>query len=296
MRSRSQDREQPDSEGEGLTFMESLHDPGLLELYEARRTAERPQEPQSIFNQDLEDHGLYLRQRGLADPCDYSTNTTEIVTLPPTRQSPGARDFRAPTPPPHAQIRVTTNHSEESNELDEDSISPEILIDRRDRERRWRPASPLPFYSGVNPTTGVDDDEEDDLLPPLDLLWRETSTGGSITGSAPAASRFMRYYDRDRESRTPYFSARRGKRRSRASQVELADMTWGEEKEHVAPIAKFFIPEDKSSVTICFDPPISGKFVMLRLWSPYPGGNIDVQSVGVTGWAGPRFFPAEEVV
>lgn len=63
------------------------------------------------------------------------------------------------------------------------------------------------------------------------------------------------------------------------------------------PHARFFIDRDKSKCTIRFDPPVSGRFVLLKMWNPChdPGGNIDIQSVVVNGFAGPRFFPAVQM-
>ncbi|KAI9746329.1 MAG: hypothetical protein M1818_000041 [Claussenomyces sp. TS43310] len=67
--------------------------------------------------------------------------------------------------------------------------------------------------------------------------------------------------------------------------------------ELMAPHARFFIERDKSKCTIHFDPPISGRFILLKMWSPCHnrGGNIDIQSVVIKGYAGPRFFPAVQL-
>jgi hypothetical protein len=85
--------------------------------------------------------------------------------------------------------------------------------------------------------------------------------------------------------------------------------------EVLKPHACFFIEREKSMVSIKFDPPpyvsscpdwslaftflltwflSSGRFILIKLWSPYRGGNIDIQSIMVHGFAGPRFFPAGE--
>ncbi|KAL5043992.1 hypothetical protein BDW71DRAFT_186999 [Aspergillus fruticulosus] len=58
------------------------------------------------------------------------------------------------------------------------------------------------------------------------------------------------------------------------------------------PLAQFFIKRPKSSVSLKFDPPPSGRYILVKLWSPYHAGNIDIQSVTAHGFAGPRFFPA----
>jgi len=38
----------------------------------------------------------------------------------------------------------------------------------------------------------------------------------------------------------------------------------------------------------------SGRFVLLKLWSPWHGGNIDIKNVSCYGYAGPRLFPVCE--
>ncbi|KAE8355533.1 hypothetical protein BDV28DRAFT_128834 [Aspergillus coremiiformis] len=63
-------------------------------------------------------------------------------------------------------------------------------------------------------------------------------------------------------------------------------------QELLKPHARFFIERTKSMVSIKFDPPPSGRYILIKLWSPHNGGNIDIQSIIVHGYAGPRFFPA----
>jgi hypothetical protein len=62
----------------------------------------------------------------------------------------------------------------------------------------------------------------------------------------------------------------------------------------MAPHARFFIERDKSKCIIRFEPAVSARFILLKMWSPHhtPGENIDIQSVVVKGFAGPRYFPA----
>ncbi|EED18243.1 conserved hypothetical protein [Talaromyces stipitatus ATCC 10500] len=60
------------------------------------------------------------------------------------------------------------------------------------------------------------------------------------------------------------------------------------------PHARFFIEREKSMVSINFDPPVSGRYILIKLWSPYSGGNIDIESIMAHGFAGTRYFPALE--
>lgn len=65
----------------------------------------------------------------------------------------------------------------------------------------------------------------------------------------------------------------------------------------LAPHARFFIEKKKSTCTIRFDPPVSGRFILLKMWNSHhdPSCNIDIQSVVAKGWAGPRYFPSIEL-
>lgn len=40
----------------------------------------------------------------------------------------------------------------------------------------------------------------------------------------------------------------------------------------------------------------SGKYILLKLWSPAKDQNIDIQSIVAHGFAGPRFFPAVQMI
>lgn len=60
------------------------------------------------------------------------------------------------------------------------------------------------------------------------------------------------------------------------------------------PHARFSIERAKSMVSIKFDPPASGRYILIKLWNPRNDGNIDIRSIITYGFAGPRFFPAGE--
>ncbi|EGX89119.1 hypothetical protein CCM_07371 [Cordyceps militaris CM01] len=65
----------------------------------------------------------------------------------------------------------------------------------------------------------------------------------------------------------------------------------------LAPHARFHFEKKKSKCTIRFDPPVSGRFILLKMWSSHQdlSSNIDIQSVIAHGFAGPRYFPAVEM-
>lgn len=61
----------------------------------------------------------------------------------------------------------------------------------------------------------------------------------------------------------------------------------------LAPHAKFFIEKGKNRCTIKFDPPVTGRYILLKMY--HPTDNIDIQGVYAKGYAGPRFFPSVEL-
>lgn len=63
------------------------------------------------------------------------------------------------------------------------------------------------------------------------------------------------------------------------------------------PLARFYIEKKKNKCTLRFDPPVTGRFILLKMWSSRydPGSNIDIQTVVARGYHGPRYFPNVEV-
>lgn len=59
------------------------------------------------------------------------------------------------------------------------------------------------------------------------------------------------------------------------------------------PHAKFFIEKGKNRCTIKFDPPVTGRFILLKMY--HPSENIDIQGVYAKGFAGPRYFPSVDL-
>lgn len=79
----------------------------------------------------------------------------------------------------------------------------------------------------------------------------------------------------------------------------------------LAAHTRFTFQPSKSKCRMVFDPPISARYLLLKLWCPDGGkrrlstrpgmrphwsmGNIDIQSVVVKGWCGPRAFHSVEL-
>ncbi|OJD12590.1 hypothetical protein ACJ73_09324 [Blastomyces percursus] len=203
-----------------------------------------------------------------------------------------------PTPPPSfdtgpivyrsssSDFRVTTHFDDKSdddiNDEDPEEIPSSTDIDRMRMEQI----------------------ESEMRCPDLDVDSDETS--GWISGSLIREQRRFRRRMRQAISdvdATGTLSGR-GRRRLVPSLIEPSStlrnrdaLTNGSkpaasDPEVMKPHARFFIEKEKSMVSIKFDPPVSGKFILIKLWSPFCGGNIDIQSVVAHGFAGPRFFPS----
>ncbi|KAH8782832.1 hypothetical protein F5883DRAFT_599246 [Diaporthe sp. PMI_573] len=78
-----------------------------------------------------------------------------------------------------------------------------------------------------------------------------------------------------------------------ASQLATQEAVRAVGGELLAPHAKFYIEKDKNRCTIKFDPPISGRYILLKMY--HPTSNIDVQGVFAKGFAGPRYFPSTDL-
>ncbi|CAF9917432.1 MAG: hypothetical protein ALECFALPRED_011149, partial [Alectoria fallacina] len=167
------------------------------------------------------------------------------------------------TPPELSDFTVTTTCNDPSSDEEEPSSAATLA----DRLRRDRVPPPYELSS--------DEDTEDGL----ERVMRRARA----MGIPPSHT----YY-------------RRSSRRAEPSKIEIvgaADVSGeGREKEVLAPHARFFIERTRSVVSVGFDPPVSGKFILLKLWSPSKEQNIDIQSVVAYGFAGPRFFPAAQMM
>jgi len=77
-----------------------------------------------------------------------------------------------------------------------------------------------------------------------------------------------------------------------ASQLATQEAVRAVGGELMAPLTRFHIDKDKNKCSITFDPPVSGRFILLKFWSPQlgPSTNIDIQAVIAKGFSGPRYF------
>ncbi|MCJ1260188.1 hypothetical protein MMC22_000047 [Lobaria immixta] len=169
---------------------------------------------------------------------------------------------RTITPPTPLSFAISTDCSDHSSDEEEES-SAATLADRLRRDHL-----PLP--------------------PSMDSSSDSTEDGDLSHWATPRARTATRH--------------RRNRRQAIPSRIEVAAPSTAEEArngtdgrppvEVLAPHARFFIEREKSMISIKFEPLVSGRFILLKLWSPAENQNIDIQSIVAHGFAGPRFFPA----
>jgi len=155
-------------------------------------------------------------------------------------------------------------------------------------------------------TTEFSDSEDDeDASPGLNHgpSGELETSDDDFDGNGPWHEDFLLGSNRDARQERSFLPTIR--RRETASNITLAEAAEASQLatqeavravggELMTPRAKFFIERGKSKCKVRFDPPVSGRFILLKMWSPQQGpeGNIDIQSVVARGWAGTRFFPA----
>ncbi|KAF9694866.1 hypothetical protein EKO04_007032 [Ascochyta lentis] len=195
--------------------------------------------------------------------CDYTTSA----------------GVSAPTPPPFNV--TTTSEEEEEDSSNDDYPNVETMADRIQREGRWRPNS---------------DDEDEDVVSRrgTGARFRQLLETAQFADDYEMRSRRIAIGPRYRnllDNTEPI----RASRLTRPSRID-AGIEDAETGNVLAPHARFFIKKNKNKITIKFEPAISGRNILLKLWSPKDSedGNIDIESVQFYGYSGPRFFQATQ--
>ncbi|KAF1957370.1 hypothetical protein CC80DRAFT_491497 [Byssothecium circinans] len=247
-----------------LSLREAIEDPEIWE--QSRRGMEEQIERLRLRTRQLRTELTPLLDRSRSGQSRTNGNESNDV-LPENcpyyidDDDPAAAGVSAPTPPPFA---ITTEDDQEDSDDNATMPSPAIMADRLRRESRWRSES--------------DEEEGNDASARVPLLRR-----------ARALDSWENFNERRWRSQRSVDPIRATRLRAPS---RIGQDTDGEGL--VEPHARFFIARHKNKITIKFHPAISGKFVLLKLWSPTHDGNIDIESVQFFGYSGPRFFPAVE--
>ncbi|EPE10316.1 eukaryotic translation initiation factor 6 [Ophiostoma piceae UAMH 11346] len=159
---------------------------------------------------------------------------------------------------------------------------------------------------GLDNNYAEDDDDDTELYDLGDAL---ISSPDSPPGDEDARNRGLNRGERDR-SRAFYIPGEslqgsEGGASAAYEQPHASSSTFecrngeqdGSGLTEAQPNAKFYIEEHKNKCTIRFNPPVTTRYILLKMWNPHHdiGGNIDIQGVVAKGFAGPRFFPVNEL-
>lgn len=200
---------------------------------------------------------LHITDMDEDDDLDNEHDHNRIAQIP--------AEFRVSPPP----FRVTTECSDDESE-------PEPGIGDMGYRRARRRA---PNRIGVLPFESDSSEEGADVWGPSMADWA-------------TIDRVTRGHHPERDEAGPTLAEAR-----ETAQIATQEAVRAVGGELMTPLAHFYIEKDKNKCTIRFDPPISGRFVLLKMWSPQhePSANIDIQGVVAKGFAGPRYFPAVEL-
>lgn len=182
-------------------------------------------------------------------------------------------EFTVPPPPFHITTECTDEESEEE-------YAPAHRASRRRTPNR---IGALPFESDTS-------DDGEDAWGPMPALDWDTFDDLTNRRYAPRGGRTTR----DRPSGADNMTLEEAQEASQIATQEAVRAVGGV---LMAPLAHFFIEKHKNKCTIRFDPPVSGRFILLKMWSPTQNDaadrsdNIDIEKVTARGFAGPRYFP-----
>lgn len=197
-------------------------------------------------------------------------------------------------------FRVTTDYDDKSDDGFEDddsenvdsAMAPEVAYERL---RSLHDLALSQYRDRPRHSHHLDTEEDDSSGD--EGGWDENLVASDLEDSSGA--RYIASVLRNARSLGQYIN----RRRHMPSLIQLVPIlkdpstfgTWAEgdsRSEPLIPHATFFIQRDKDLVAIKFDPPVSGKFILIKLWAPSADANIDIQSIIAHGYAGTRYFPA----
>lgn len=178
------------------------------------------------------------------------------------------------------------------------------LEDALDYKTAVFPADPLPFP--VTVATDCSDPEDNMAHPrnrrqPPHIINRigtlPFESDSSEDGENNLGWDDIRFDDDDDDTPPPNYQ-RRTQDMTLAEAAEASQLATQEAVQAVGgkllrPHAKFFIEKGNNRCTIKFNPPVTGRFILLKMY--HPSENIDIQGVYAKGFAGPRFFPSVEL-
>ncbi|KAF4979913.1 hypothetical protein FZEAL_3975 [Fusarium zealandicum] len=279
---------------EGMVFVAMNQDDAL------NRTAQyqiqyAPRTSDDTSTGDGESRALQPIQTEIISVQHHDNGTTTTRSRPAyTYRASSSDDYEPRTPQMPREFasnlpdfQVTTECSDDEEDEDYEG--------RRFLRRAPNRIGSLPFETpdsdsddGVNP---FDPEYLDDHHP---SHWRLYGSAANTSGQGLPPP-FFRRRDRDRDRDRSNLSLTEAWEAHASATQEAVRAVGGGDL--LVPHARFFIEKKKSKCTIRFDPPVSGRFILLKMWSSHhdPTSNIDIQSIMARGYAGPRYFPSVQL-
>ncbi|RMZ85974.1 hypothetical protein DV737_g218, partial [Chaetothyriales sp. CBS 132003] len=198
-----------------------------------------------------------------------------------------------------------------------------LALDRRRRDRGMTPTAntpTAPIQTAIVPCPSSDSEAEDSNLldellrrtrhrsrdpatyvPPVLDFGRRRATEDGRSGASIHQSRSATIggpsdppgYER-LSSTEPESSSLSTKARDEAL-AEARRVAAVDGHDTLAPHARFSIPRLRDGVAVSFDPPVAGRYILVKLWATYPNAFIDIENVSAHGYGGPRYFPSTEI-
>ncbi len=193
-------------------------------------------------------------------------------------------------PPP---FNITTECSDDESEAEGAPLG------RMRRRRTPNRIGTLPFESESSDEGGGVWGDATRLESGWDATLEDLATHlRSENSTREIVSHYMREQALDRENETNTGNAAGLAEAQEASQAAMQEAVRAVGGSLMAPLAHFYIEKDKNKCTIRFDPPVSGRFILLKMWSPHhdPSANIDIQGVIAKGFAGPQYYPSHQLL
>ncbi|KAK1780964.1 hypothetical protein QBC45DRAFT_407167 [Copromyces sp. CBS 386.78] len=257
---------------EGMVFVSMEHNDLLKRTAQYQIQYEQPANPQprasrdtgTIYSLRYDDDGRMAQY-----PSRYRRDyISDLINTIDDDDDDDEDQATAALPPEFSTVsqpfNVTTECSDDESEGDENHVR---------RRRTPNRIGALPFESDSS-------DDGRDPWNPTSLDWPT-----DITRAQHSAS-WRNEYD----TATPALERAR-----EASQVATQEAVRAVGGALMSPLAQFHIEKDKNKCTIKFNPPVSARYILLKMWSPHPDPlkNIDIQGVIAKGFAGPQLFPAQ---
>lgn len=269
-----------------MSLSDALHDPELNALLD--------QEPRHLSGplQFTYRERDYARQadaaHDLAPPQPPRSRSPTHAGHVPRADEPNyyATDFGPSSPRQDCDIPSTTLLSDsEAADPGAEDVSSQAVLDFRSRRTRQMNARPNQYQYPEGPSAQSAQSEE---------RWRAGIRGLYFEANRERENENW-LAQMERRTASPASAARSEEGVHGGPPKSYAEEIAARHQDDRVTCAHFGIQEGKHKVAIKFEPAVSGRYVLVKLWAHGAyvrgAGNVDVQSVIAKGFGGPRYFP-----